>query len=103
MADSQINADLRRLLYSSEEVIALGWTALQKARKSAPRTVHLSDKELYFAGAAFLFEAIMRVMTEEREPTTEDLVVCSKIQTEIVKFNSHFNLKFLPSTPHKGD
>lgn len=86
------NPQLRTLLHSTEEVIELGWNMLAKARKQA--NVHVSDKELFFSGAGFLFEAVMNAMMPGTEPTEKDLEVCAKIHQEILKFNQHFNLKF---------
>lgn len=75
-----------------DDVIELGWNTLNSFRRR--QHVHITDKELFFAGAGFLFDAIVTAMTKDREPTPADLELCSKIQYELVQFNQHFNLKF---------
>lgn len=82
---------MRRLILKADEVIEHGWKALVFARKS--KHVHIIEKEIFFAGAAFMFDVMLNSMSQEREPTSEDIAVLEKIRYELDRFNTGFTAK----------
>lgn len=82
---------IRRMVHGVEEVIDTGWKALVHARRV--KAVHISEKEIFFSGAAFIFDAILHGIGSDRDPTPEDIAVMEKVHAELVKFNTGFNVK----------
>lgn len=82
---------IRRMVHGVEDVIEEGWKALLTARKI--KHVHLSEKEIFFSGASFLFDAIIHSVGIDREPTAEDFAIIAKLHKELERFNTGFNAK----------
>lgn len=82
-----------KMVQNSTEVINDGWKALSAARRTSG--VYLAEKEIFFAGASFLFDAVMHAMSPDKEPTEADLAVMDKLHRELQQFNSGFNSKIL--------
>lgn len=87
---SKSNA-VRQAIARTETPLALGWDVLRKARRDSG--AHLTDKELFFAGAGYLFDAIAHSLTSGDEPTEEDIQLLAKIHKELFEFHVHFNTK----------
>lgn len=94
MDDPNIDAKIRFMMRMAEEPLAMGWEALRKAR--ADTHAHLTDKELFFAGAGYIFDAIVRGMTPGDQPTEQDMQMLEKIHKELATFHVHFNRKLQP-------
>ena len=62
-------------LYASHVGIPIGGTQWTESRRC------------FFAGAATLFEAVMRVLDEDREPTEADLAHMDAIAKELERFH----------------
>ena len=82
---------IRQMVLGVDEVIDAGWKALLAARRI--KQVHLSEKEIFFCGASFIFDAIMHAISPDKDPTTEDLAIMAKVHEELEKFNAGFNTK----------
>lgn len=85
---------VRKVLLTAEAPLNLGWDLLRRERTR--QHVHLTDKELFLAGAGFLFDAIVYMLdpVKGQEPTAQDLAMISKIHDELMRFHEHFNSKF---------
>lgn len=83
---------IRQVLQTRESPLDFGWDLLNKERRR--QHVHLTDKELFLAGAGFLFDAIIHALDPADEPTEQDLAMLTKIHDELMRFHKHFNTKF---------
>lgn len=82
---------IQKLVRECDEVVDAGWDALRKTRKATG--IYLNDKEIFFAGAAFLFDAVMNSVSADTEPTAADLLIMDKLHRELQCFNAEFNFK----------
>lgn len=83
---------VREVMQATETPLELGWNILRKERQR--QGVHLTDKELFLAGAGYLFDAMVYMLDPAKEPTDQDMALMQKIHDELSKFNEHFNTKF---------
>lgn len=84
---------VRDMLLNTEEIVAAGYKSLRHARNQ--RGVYISEKEMFFAGAAFMLDAIFNAMSPGEEPQQEDLDVLTKLHKEMETFNAGFNHKMV--------
>lgn len=89
----QMRAAILQAMRTTDEPIALGWDILRKAR--AQSRAHLTEKEIFIAGAGFLFDALVHAFSDGKEPSPEDLVVATKVHNELMAFHEHFNRKLV--------
>jgi hypothetical protein len=69
-----------------------GWEILRLLRKT--KHIHIQDKEYFFAGASYMFDAILSTTASgSSEPTASDLEILDKISIELRRFNDQFNAK----------
>lgn len=90
--DYKGNPKIREIMQHTDEIIDAGWKALRLARQK--QGVHLTEKEIFFSGAGYLFDAIIHAMSPESEPTPEDMELMTKLHAELTKFHEGFNRKF---------
>lgn len=83
--------EMRKMVREVDEIIAMGWLILRRLRQQSG--AHLTDKELFFAGASYLFDALMAFLDKDFEPTEDDLMLMAKLADELTKFTAHFNSK----------
>lgn len=84
---------MRALLQNHDTIVEIGWRNLLTARRQSG--VFLSEKEIFFAGASFLFEAVISALDPDIEPTENDTAVMTKLYQELQAFNAGFNAKVL--------
>ena len=92
---------LTRKLNDEGKLIEAGFVGLRLAA-FPPDVSDLQVREMrmaFFAGAAHLFNSIMNVMTEDREPTDADMKSMELIQKELDLFMVEFEAKL----PTKGN
>lgn len=89
--NERMSESIRKIIQESEEPLALGWSVLRKARNA--NHAHLTEKEIFMAGAGFLFDALIHAFVKDEEPTAEDLALITKFHQELTEFHHHFNLK----------
>lgn len=82
---------IRAMVQGVDEIVDAGWKALVLARRL--KQVHLSEKEIFFSGASYLFDAILHAISPDRDPTIEDMQIMEKLHIELEKFNTGFNTK----------
>ena len=88
--DSHILA--RKVLTETDLIIEEGWKILRHLRNS--KQVHIHDKEYFFAGAAYMFDAMLSTsMSKGPEATEADMAILDKISVELRRFNDQFNAK----------
>lgn len=80
----------RQVLQQVDSPIDEGWKILRHLRNV--RKVHIHDKEYFFAGAAYMFDAMLSTAMNE-EPTEADMQILDKISIELRRFNDQFNQK----------
>lgn len=70
------------------QLILEGWIeySTKIIPKNAERTQRIETKRAFYAGASHLFYAINSVLTEDREPTEEDLQNMQNIYEELEKW-----------------
>lgn len=89
----RISDAVRQILKETDTPIAVGWDVLNKARKA--QHVHLTDKEIFLAGAGYMFDALVHALDPRKEEATEeDLALVTKMHEELCQFQTHFNKKF---------
>lgn len=90
--DSDPHILARKVLVETDLIVEEGWNILRHLRKS--KNVHIHDKEYFFAGAAYMFDAVLSAsMSKGSEPTETDLQILDKISVELRRFNNQFNAK----------
>lgn len=82
----------RQVLQQVDNPVDEGWKILRHLRNV--RNVHIHDKEYFFAGAAYMFDAMLSAsMSKGSEPTEGDMHILEKISAELRRFNDQFNQK----------
>lgn len=82
----------RRVLQQTDLVVEEGWNILRLLRKE--KQIHLHDKEYFFAGAAYMFDAMLSASASAgAEAAKDDLQILDKISAELRRFNDQFNQK----------
>lgn len=89
--NSPFHKAVRAHMEATSTPVELGWEILRKAKASS--NAHFTDKELFMAGAGYMFDAIITAMTPGDEPTEQDLALLSKFHAELLVFHEHFNRK----------
>ena len=82
---------MRKLVMETDAIVEAGWWILRDIRHA--KDCDVSDKEYFFAGAAFLFDAMLYSFGPGKKPTEEDMEIISKLHNELLIFNNNFNLK----------
>ena len=80
----------RQVLQQVDNPVDEGWKILRHLRNV--RNVHIHDKEYFFAGAAYMFDAMLSTALND-EPTESDMQILDKISVELRRFNDQFNQK----------
>lgn len=80
----------RQVLQQTDNIVDEGWKILRHLRNV--RHAHINDKEYFFAGAAYMFDAMLTTALND-EPTEADMEIMNKISAELRRFNDQFNQK----------
>lgn len=89
--DDAFHAAVRANMQATSTPVALGWEILRKARVVSG--AHLTEKELFMAGAGYIFDAMAHYLSSDSEPTADDIEFLEKIHSELKLFHAHFNSK----------
>ena len=87
---------------ASKRLISNGWDSYRSTVLPADvGEVQLTEtRQAFLAGAALLFETLMRVMDADEEPTEADMQIMADIQAEIDEFGQTLDLRYLGKTKH---
>lgn len=81
--------DLLRKQTDSQNVIETLWLMFAAHVKTPRNTVQwVESRRCFFAGAATLFETVMRIMDADAEPTEADLARMDRIAKELERYSA---------------
>ena len=82
----------RAVMQQTDCIVEEGWKILRHLRNV--RKVHIHDKEYFFAGAAYMFDAMLSAsLSEGTEANETDMEILNKLSAELRRFNDQFNQK----------
>lgn len=85
----------KHILYWAKKAkaVKVGFNVLED--EALKRGVSLSQEEIFFAGAGYLFALTFMMLEEGQEPTDQDMELITQLYSELEEFDQKLRLKMI--------
>lgn len=82
----------------NNKYVEKGWQGYAKLLPPDASDIQIREtRQAFYAGAAILFEAMMRMLDTGEEPTEQDMQRMTDIQRELSEFGQNLDKRYFPT------